>query len=128
MMPNPWVILAVVLALLGAAAGGYMKGRHDEKTVAVERERNALIAYAERITEGDAIHDKDQLTINRLAADIKRLRIHIPVCGPVKGDQNGSAGALSNRVDAAFERLQEGVGALVQRCDQLNIDTIRANQ
>ena len=28
-MPNPWLIVAVIVAILGAAAGGYFKGRHD---------------------------------------------------------------------------------------------------
>lgn len=28
-MPNPWIILATVLSLIGAATGGYFKGRAD---------------------------------------------------------------------------------------------------
>lgn len=27
---NPWVILAIILAIGGAATGGYLRGRHDE--------------------------------------------------------------------------------------------------
>lgn len=83
------------------------------------------------ILKGEAQHATDQATINFLAAESGSMQVHIPThrCGNTKGtaDQDRSAGVLSNRVDEAFANLQAGVGRLIQRCDQLNIDAIQLN-
>jgi len=123
---SPYIILAVVLTVTAAAGGGYAKGRHDESMVQVEQQRDGLLAYAERIKQGEVQHDADQDRINRLTADLGRVRVHIPAC-PTSTDQSGVAGVFSDRVDEEFGRLQARAGELFQRCDQLNIDAIRLN-
>jgi len=123
---NPYSILVGVLLFVASLTGAYFKGRHDESMQQVERQRDGLIAYAERIKKGEEQHDEDQAVINNLAADNKRLRVHIPRC-PTIGDQGGESGLFSARVDEEFGKLQSRAGELFQRCDQLNIDAIRMN-
>lgn len=143
MSPN-WVILLIGLAggafpswwVTSTYYQGVISREHEsaQKLVIEQQEQNLLgfIAYAERITKGDAQHDKDQITINRLAADGRRLRVNFPSC-PVPGtaegnaDSGGGAGSLSDKLDGAFADLQSAAGSLIERCDQLNIDAIRQN-
>lgn len=142
--------LAWIILLIGLAAGslpawwitadhyqGVIAQEHEEqqKLVIEQQEQNrlALLAYAKHIAEGSVQHDKDQIIINRLAANARRLRIHFPTC-PVPGDTETSADsdrgarALSNALDGAFADLQGAAGSLIERCDQLNIDAIRLNR
>jgi len=144
MNPN-WIIL-----LIGLGAGslptwwitssyyqGMISAEHEaqQKLVIEQQKQNrlALLAYAKRITEGNDQHDKDQIAINRLAADARRVSVHFPAC-PVpgaaepEGNIGGASGVLSNPVDAYFAEFQDGVGALIEKCEQLNIDAIRANK
>lgn len=135
--------LLFAACVIGEQVGVYEYGRHAEKVVqeaertkaiAAQQQLNyaALMAYAERVSKGEKQHDQDQDTINRLAAERNRLRVHVPTC-PVPTtaatgtSQDGSAGVLSNRVDEYFAAFQASTGQLIQRCDQLNIDAIRLN-
>jgi hypothetical protein len=84
--------------------------------------------------DAEVQHGKDQLAINDLASRIGRMRIHIPAGCETdpKADTtctcaDGTSGIFPGGVDAAFAELQAGVGRLIQRCDQLNIDAIRLN-
>ena len=44
-LPNPWIILGVVLTILGAAAGGYLKGHRDaDRSAEIETLRTDLAA------------------------------------------------------------------------------------
>lgn len=144
MSPN-WIIL-----LIGLAGGAFpswwvtstyyqsvIAQEHEEaqKLVIEQQEENlrGFIAYAERITKGDAQHDKDQVTINRLAADARRVRVIFPTCsvpGVAEGgaDTNEAGRVLSDRMADLFGVLQEGVGRLVEEADSLNIDAIRQNE
>jgi len=87
MNPN-WIIL-----LIGLGAGslptwwitssyyqGMISAEHEaqQKLVIEQQKQNrlALLAYAKRITEGNDQHDKDQIAINRLAADARRVSVH----------------------------------------------------
>ena len=126
-MTLPYKILSVILIGLALFGFGYTKGRRDVKADYVEQERNALIEYAAKIKQAGEQHDEDQATITRLAADARRVRIHIPTCPTASEDQNGEAGVLSGRVDDLFGELQARTTDLIQRCDQLNIDAIRTN-
>ena len=98
-----------------------------------EQNRLALLAYAKRITDSGAQHDKDQITINRLSAKRERVRVVFPTC-PVSRTAEGGAdtdeagGLLPNPMDALFGRLQERTGELVEEADRINIDAIRQNQ
>ena len=135
------------VAALGAAAllalglwrlyhAGYEAGRAgvqaqwDADTIRRDAaQRDALLAYAGRLNQAEARHDQDQALIDHLADDARRLRIHLPACGQAGAGPgaDGSAGLFPGRVDESFARLQARAGRLFARCDQLNIDAMRAN-
>lgn len=138
-------IAAAVAAILLVLGGvwyvyhlGYKAGSNEvqvqwdaDKIKRDEAQVAALIAYADRIRQGVEEHAKQQVIINGLTADAGRVHIHLPACpgntAPAGQNPDGSAGLLSDRVDQGFARLQERVGRLFARCDQLNIDAIQAN-
>jgi len=122
---NPYAILAALALCAVLTASAYFKGASDNEADHVEAERNSLLAYASRISEGVEQHDKDRQTIADLKRTADKLRVHIPTC-PAK-DSDGAAGLLSNRVDEEFGKLQARAGELFERCDRLNIDAIRLN-
>lgn len=123
----------VALALYGLYwsidNGGYKRGVSDisrqYQVAEIKRDKE----QAERTKTAQEKHDADQKTIARLAADARRLRVNFPVCSTGTSDEgsNGGAGLLSTRMDELFAELQSRTGSLVERCDQLNIDTIRLN-
>ena len=119
----------VALALYGAY---WSVDNNGYQRAMSEMRGSALVAaqeQAKRLKLSQEIHDADQATIARLAADARRVRVNFPTCSPASGGKgaDGSARVLPDSVDAAFADLQEATGRLVQRCDQLNIDAIRQN-
>ncbi len=144
---NPLALRAIgILAILAAIAGGlwylyhsgYQAGEKDVQvkwdTDRIQRDQaqlKALLAYADQLKQAEVQHDQDQATIDDLHAAAGRMRVHLPACpgtaqtGP---GADGAAGVLSSRVDESFGRLQDRVAELFRRCDQLNIDAIRANE
>lgn len=152
LVPPEWRFLAkfifvLVLMLASASTAAYLVRDHYTAIIAanelaanqaVQQQllRNLTLQkkYIDTSQQAEAQHATDQLTINRLGNQLAGVRVHLPTsCNAVPGtgqaaaDQNGTGGILSDRVDAAFAELQSGVGQLVQRCDQLNIDAIAAN-
>ncbi len=118
--------------------GGRQAGRNEvqvqwdaDKIQRDEQQKEALIAYANRISLAEVQHDQDQALINQLHDAAGRVRIQLPACpggaAAAGADPNGKSGVLPNRVDESFARLQERAGRLFARCDRLNIDAIRAN-
>lgn len=144
-MPVQVKLIAGVILLALAGFGlwylrheGYEEGKTEvtaewkaDQLMLAEAQKLALISYAEKINQAEVQHDQDQALIDRLHNDAGRVRIHLPACpanAAVTGPgQNGTAGVLSNRVDQRFAEFQARVGSLIARCDQLNIDAIRAN-
>ena len=144
-----WIKLAAIALLIAAAsfATWYATSDHYEKQMAqqenkwqqayiasAEMQAAALVAEINKRTNAEAQHAKDQLAINSLTQQLGGVRIHIPTgCGQagkssVTGQgANGGGGVFPERVDAAFAELQAGVGRLIQRCDQINIDAIKLN-
>jgi hypothetical protein len=132
------VILLAGFGLWRLYHGGYEAGRAevqarwDAETIRRdEAQRDALLAYADKVKHAQEQHDHDQDTIDTLADDARRLRIHLPACagdaaGPRAGE-DGAAGLLPAAVDQRFAEFQARVGGLIRRCDQRNIDAIRAN-
>tara|TARA_R110000787_G_scaffold105430_1_gene212848 strand:- start:634 stop:1002 length:369 start_codon:yes stop_codon:yes gene_type:complete len=91
--------------------------------------KKAIEAHNEQIIEKGIEHDTNQGIINSLslaASTTPRVRIKFRPCKEA-ANQDGEARAFSARVDKEFGRLQERVGALMLRCDLLNIDAIRSN-
>src|SRR3990167_518310 len=142
---NPhWIILLIGLAggalpswwVTSTYYQGVLSAEHEQQQRLVieqqEQNRLDLLAYAKRITDSGAQQDKDQVTINRLAADARRVRVVFPTC-PVPGTAEGGADTdeagrvLPNPVDALFGRLQERIGTLIEEADRMNIDAIRQN-
>ena len=123
---NLYAIIASLVLAISIGVGIYLKGRHDEAADSIESQRNGLLAYAERIKQGVEQNDKDRAVIDKLHNDVERLRntVHIPTCTQ---DTNEAGRLLSVEVDRLFGEFQERIGGLVQECDQLNADAIRAN-
>jgi hypothetical protein len=118
--------------------GGYEAGRAevqaqwDAETIRRdEAQRDALLAYAAKVKQAQEQHDHDQTTLDTLADDARRVRIHLPACAAAAAGSgagaDGAAGVFSARVDQRFAEFQQRVGGLIRRCDQLNIDAMRAN-
>ena len=131
------LVLVIGLGLWRLYHSGYQAGRAEVQAQwdadRIRRDavqRGALLAWAARLKHAQEQHDHDQVTIDRLAADARRVHIHLPAgCDTAASadDPHRAAGLLSNRVDQSFARLQARAGGLFSRCDQLNIDAIRAN-
>lgn len=123
---KPYIVLAVLVLFCIYTGGVYYKGRYDESMVAVTRERDGLIAYANEVKKGVEQNDKDKITIANLRNDVSKLRnsVRFPICSK---DSDEAGRVLSDRVDALFGELQERVGRLAEEADQLNADAIRAN-
>lgn len=135
--------LLSVAVVLGVLFGAYHYGRHVQglednelrnAAVIEQQTKNqaALLAYTEKIQTAGEQHDKNQTIISSLHDELNRVHVHIPTCAvsnpaETSADSGGGAGILSNAVDESFARLQDGVGELTKRCDQLNIDAIRIN-
>lgn len=137
---NPKLIAGVVTAvLLGIGLwylyhSGYNAGRNEvqvkwdaDKIKRDEAQKEALLAYANRINQAEVQHDKDQAVIDKLHDDASGVRIHLPTCPDPSKDQNGKTGVLSGRVDQVFADFTARTGRLIQECDQLNVDAIRLN-
>lgn len=128
-----WLRLAAVAAVALALYGAYWavddRGYQRAKNEAVTAHRDALLAYAERITEGEKQHEKDLLAV----ADARRaaggVRVKFPVCTTTaaSGDPDGRTGVLPSRVDEAFAEFQRGAQQLIERCEKLNADARREN-
>lgn len=143
-MNTNWVILLIGFAG-GAIPAWWVTSEHYQKVLAEEHEqqqvlvieqqeknRLALLAYAERIVKAGADHDKNTRTIRNLSRELNSLRVPFPTC-PVSdtteggGDSGGAAGVLSDAMASEFATLQSRTGEIIERCDRLNIDAIRAN-
>jgi hypothetical protein len=104
---------------------------NEDKLLRSDEARTGLIAYANRITEGDTQHAKDQIAINNLRDAAGRVHVEFPssLCGAAQASKgaDGSPGVFPNRVDQEFTKFQGRISELAARCDQLNIDAIALN-
>ena len=131
-------LLATGYGLWSLYHAGQVAGRNEiriewdqDKLRRDQAQQDALLAYAGKLKTTQEQHDHDQTLIDDLRVRADGVRIHLPTCA---GDAtagaahpDGAAGALSERVDRRFAEFQGRVGRLITRCDQLNIDAIRAN-
>jgi len=139
-----WFKVAGVLAILAAIGYGLWALHHagveagrNQVQVAWDKDKierdeayqRQLTAALQKRQNAEAQHDKDQRTITNLRHQLDGV-LHLPTCPAAASGAahpDGEAGVLSNRVDEGFVRLQERARELFFRCDQLNIDAIRAN-
>jgi hypothetical protein len=130
MFASIWVKLAGVAVILAALWLGYEHvkqiGYNQAKAEMQEENLKLALAYADRIVKAEGERDANQTIIDRLAS--QRVQVHFPVC-PATGtaNQDGTAGVLFERMDESFAKFQDGVGALLKRCDELNLDAIKVN-
>ena len=128
-MPNPWIILAAIIALGGSWTLGNWHGHRTEATTwkaRIEKERADAVTAALNIERkqqkavNDALQKQnvDLRTINdRLAGDVERLRQRPerPARMPEAADTRcqGASGAELSRSDAQF------LARLAARADRL---------
>lgn len=121
-----WLLsLAIVL---GALFGSYRYGRHVEGLVRDRQELKLMAVYVEKVKQSEEQHDKDQATINRLATGSRRVRVVFPLCPKPGKDSDAASRVLSDRMGELFAGFQARVGGIIEKCDQINIDAIRANK
>ena len=140
-----WIILLVGMTV-GAVPSwwvtstyyqGVLSAEHEQqqRLVIEQQEQNRLdfLAYAKRITDSGAQHDKDQATLNRLAANARRVRVTLPNRCPVSTatqaatDQDRDAGLAAERANEYLAQARQSIQELGQRCAELNIGAIRMN-
>lgn len=143
-MPNPWMILAAVLAVASAFALGSYSGRGEERTAwtaRIEKERAdaAQAARAEEHRQQEQINDtlrKQNATLGRVNAGLRRdidglrNRPERPAGMPPSGrsDCSGGSGAELSRPDAEFlvgeaaraDELRAGLDACYAVIDTMN--------
>lgn len=120
------------LILIVVLYGGYKyvehKGYERAKQEMQAANLSLALAYADRIVKAEGERDANQIVIDRLTAESRRVQVHIPVCPTAGGENsNGTAGIFSKRVDESFARLQERGTVLFERCEALNADAIKVN-
>lgn len=116
-LPNPWIILAIVLAIVGAAVGGEFHGRSIERTAWKAKVQNARADAAEaaraeeRHKQGEvnrALQEQNDAlaAVNAgLSHDIEQLRQRpdrASVSGPASASCKAATGAQLSREDAGF--------------------------
>jgi len=116
--------------------GGVISREHEaaQKMVIEQQEQNrlALLAYAKRITDSGAQHDKNTRTIRTLNRELDGVRVTLPTC-PVPGtteggaDNGGRAGVAAATVDEYMDEAKRAIDDIAERCATLNIDAIRQN-
>lgn len=116
---------------------GVISAEHEQQQRLVieqqEKNRQGLLAYANRIVQAGADHDKNTRTIRSLNRELDSLRINFPTCplpGTTEGgtDTDEASRILSDGMDELFADFQKRTGRLVEEADALNVDAIRANE
>lgn len=117
-------VLGIMCLFVGFGLGMYEWGASVAREDQAMKDREIIIQYANKIKEGVAQHDKDQIIVNSLSSKLSKLQnTHIYYsCGTSTG-----GGVFSERVDEAYRKLREGGSLLFRQCDQLNIDARRNN-
>lgn len=124
-------LVAIVLLCVGLWYAYFLIDQHgyercEKKLQAANLE--LAITYANQLTKAEGERDANQAIIDRLAAESRRVQVHIPVCPNSEAqDQNGTTGVFHNRVDESFARLQERGTKLFERCEAVNADAIKVN-
>jgi len=137
---NPYAACATLILLVATHYFAYTAGQDNvhaksDKAVIIEMEntQKEMTAYISKLQKAEDERDKQNDIIHHLTGDLARVRIKgicgstVPGLSKAGTDQDGRAGLLSEKADRAFEELQRGDNADFARCDQLNIDAIRAN-
>lgn len=141
-----WAAIAALVVASSTATGMGVADHYQGKiakehlamqkaaTDELQRQAKEVADANKKIQAAAEQHSLDQLYVNHLTDLTHELRIHVPsssaTCRDAKTgkDSGGEAGILSGKVDAALDKFKSGMDGLIQRCDQLNIDAIQANE
>ena len=143
---NPYILTGLVAVT--SYATWYTTSDHYQKELSEQENKwqtayiasaNASLDQAAAVTQirhdSEVEHGKDQGTINNLAELNRRMQIHIPTrsceadaSGTASPGTDGGTGLFSAGVDAEFAEFSRRTEELINRCAQLNIDTIRLNR
>jgi hypothetical protein len=80
---NPWIIIGIIVAVLGAGGSGYMKGRLDQKNAAVvkaEKQRTLQETIERGVAEGVSQMKVEHTTIRQKLETVVRENYHYIDC------------------------------------------------
>ena len=130
---NPWILLGIIMAILGAGAGGYSKGKHDENArqqaeIAVlneqsrQKEQALVAAVSAQAVKLQKANQDAKIQINKRNADIATgvMQLRVPVSCPVQtaGDATATSGADTSTAELQPAFAQSLV-AITDEADEL---------
>lgn len=138
---NPWILLGIIMAILGAGAGGYSKGKHDENArqqaeIAVlneqsrQKEQALVAAVNTQAVKLQKANQDAKIQINKRNADIATgvMQLRIPVKATVCAVQATADAPTSSGVDFGTAELQpEAAQALVAITDDADATVRKLN-
>ena len=139
---NPWILLGIIMAIVGAGAGGYSKGKHDENArqqaeIAVlneqsrQKEQALVAAVNTQAVKLQKANQDAKIQINKRNADIATsvMQLRVPVKATVCAVQAAGdpAPASGNSGQATAELNPEIARSLVAITDQGDANTRQLN-
>ena len=133
---NPWILLGIIMAIVGAGAGGYSKGKHDENArqqaeIAVlneqsrQKEQALVAAVNTQAVKLQKANQDAKIQINKRNADIATgvMQLRIPVKAPVCAVQATGDATATSGADISTAELQpafaQSLIAITDEADEL---------
>jgi hypothetical protein len=133
---NPWILLGIIMAILGAGAGGYSKGKHDENArqqaeIAVlneqsrQKEQALVAAVNTQAVKLQKANQDAKIQINKRNADIATgvMQLRIPVKATVCPVQTAGDATATSGADTSTAELQpafaQSLIAITDEADEL---------
>jgi len=133
---NPWILLGIIMTILGAGAGGYSKGKHDENArqqaeIAVlneqsrQKEQALVAAVNTQAVKLQKANQDAKIQINKRNADIATgvMQLRIPVKATVCAVPATGDAELTSRSDTSTAELQpafaQSLIAITDEADEL---------
>jgi hypothetical protein len=133
---NPWILLGIIMAILGAGAGGYSKGKHDENArqqaeIAVlneqsrQKEQALVAAVNTQAVKLQKANQDAKIQINKRNADIATgaMQLRVPVKATVCAVQATGDAAATSGADTSSAELQpafaQSLIAITDEADEL---------
>jgi prophage endopeptidase len=139
---NPWVLLALLLAFLGVAAGGYSKGKYSEQqrqqieiarlnAEARQKEQALVTAVTTQATQLVKANNEAKVLLQKrnLAIDTGALKLRLPVKAPVcpVSTTDDTPAPARDSVQAGAELDPTTARSLVAITDQGDANTRQLN-
>ena len=133
---NPWILLGIIMAIVGAGAGGYSKGKHDENArqqaeIAVlneqsrQKEQALVAAVNTQAVKLQKANQDAKIQINKRNADIATsvMQLRVPVKATVCAVQATGDAAATSGADTSSAELQpafaQSLIAITDEADEL---------